>query len=582
MQSNKGSTEILEAVRACRAAFVAVGLLSACINVLYLTGSFFMLQVYDRVLTSQNVPTLIGLCVIAAFLYVFQGVLDLLRSRVLTRIGRSVDDALAGRVCEALMRLPLFAQIKTESLQPLRDLDHLRTFLAGAGPSALCDVPWMPMYLLICFVFHFWIGIAACVGGIILLALTIAAQYASRNPAKRVGQLSVSRSLIAERGLRNAEALEAMGMGRSIREIWEQANLKFMDANQQITDITSGLGALTRAWRAALQSGILAIGAYLVIHQEASAGIIIASSILTSRALAPLEMVIAQWKQFSSARMAWTRLNGLLTQVPPLPDRLPLSPPKARLSVEGLVLSPPGIPKVVVSDVGFELSAGQGLGIIGTSASGKSSLVRALVGVWTPIRGKVRLDGAALDQWSPIERGTHIGYLPQDVELFDGSVAQNISRFEQHADPKMIRNAAAAAGVHDMILGLPEGYSTQIGEGGQALSAGQRQRLALARALFRDPFLVVLDEPNSNLDADGEAALTRAVEGIRERGGIVIVVAHRASALAGLDSLLLMANGRLQAFGEKNQVLARLSRPPSEQVTAPAAIRRINTIGQVS
>jgi len=517
--------------------------------------------VYDRVLTSQSIPTLLGLCVIAGFLYGFQAVLDILRSRILLRVGRSLDVSLSARVFDALVRLPLFKQAKSESLQSLRDLDQLRTFISGPGPSAMFDVPWMPLYLFICFLFHFWIGIAATIGGIVLLGMTLLIEFRSRRSIASVNAHSSTRSLLAERSRRNAEVLEAMGMGQRAGEIWQRSNSKFLNEHQRLSDIAGGLGAISRVFRAWLQSGILAIGAYLVINQEASGGVIIASSILTARALQPLESVIGQWKSFTAARESWARLSELLKEIPAAPELLPLPRPTSKITIEGVSVVPPSGTRMVVSDVTFQLNAGDGLGIIGHSASGKSSLVRALVGVWQPVRGKVRLDGGSLDQWTSRERGAFIGYLPQDVELFSGTVAENIARFQENVDPREIFDAASAASVHELILRLPDGYSTQIGEAGQALSSGQRQRIALARALFGNPFIVILDEPNSNLDAEGETALTRAVEGIRARGGIAIVVAHRPSALIAVDHLLVMGEGRRQAFGPKDEVLALISRP---------------------
>lgn len=566
-------SELIQALIACRVALVSVGVLSAFVNVLYLTGSFFMLQVYDRVLTSQSIPTLIGLCSLALFLYLFQAVLDVLRSRLLIRVGRSLDTSLSGRVFDVMIRSPLLKPGKSESLQPLRDLDQVRSFVSSTAPSAMFDVPWMPLYLLICFIFHVWIGIAATLGGAILFGLTLLIEFRTKNTVRKLNTDSANRSVQAERCRRNAEVIEALGMGARAGEIWQQSNTRFLDGHQDVSDVTGGLGAISKVFRACLQSGILALGALLVIKQEATAGIIIASSILTSRALAPLESVIGQWKGFTSAREAWQRLTDLLKDIPETKPSIPLPAPTRSVAVEGVTLAPPGSNRIVVSDVTFSLTSGQGLGVIGQSASGKSSLVRALVGVWQPLRGKVRLDGAALDQWTSEQRGPFIGYLPQDVELFSGTIAENIARFQEAAEPRSVFDAASAAGVHEMILRLPQGYATQIGESGQALSAGQRQRVALARALYGDPFLVVLDEPNSNLDGEGELALTKAVEGVRARGGVVIVVAHRPSALQAVDHVMLMMDGRVKAFGAKEDVLAMISRGPPVPAPAMGQIR---------
>jgi ATP-binding cassette subfamily C protein len=357
-------------------------------------------------------------------------------------------------------------------------------------------------------------------------------------------------------------------MACRLRARWEEVNQSNLDAHQHASDVAGGLAGFSKTARMALQSAVLGIGGYLVIQGEASAGIIIAGSILAARALAPVELVIAHWKGFVSARQSWTRLRDLLASSPEPAATLSLRKPLSRLSVEAVSVVPPGDQRLVVREVSFSLENGSALGVIGPSASGKSSLARALVGVWRPVRGTVRLDGAALDQWSPEALGQHIGYLLQDIELFDGTIAQNISRFAADPDPELIIRAAEQAGVHDLIVRLRNGYHTTIGEGGMALSGGQRQRIALARALYNDPFLVVLDEPNSNLDAEGEQALTQAIQGIRARGGIAVAIAHRPSALGAIDQVLVMANGEAKAFGPKDQIMRPLVRP-----VAPTSVR---------
>lgn len=546
--------------------------MSGVVNVLALTGSFFMLQVYDRVIPGRSVPTLIGLAVFAGTLFVFQGVLELIRSRLLVRIGMALDARVSGQVYTALMRLPLRTKLPGDGLQSLRDLDQVRSFLSSTGPTALFDLPWMPLYLIICFLFHFWIGMTALAGAIVLASLNLLAEVRTREPAKRANSQAAARNTLAEATRRNAEALQAMGFGARIAERWAGVNADYLNTNATASDLAGTLGTISKVLRMMLQSGILAIGAYLVIHQEATAGIMIASSIMMSRALAPVELAIAHWKGFVSARQAWTRLSQLLAMLPQTATSVSLPAPVSALAVESISVTPPGERRVVVQDVGFALEKGAGLGVVGPSASGKSSLVRAIAGIWLPIRGTVRLDGATLDQWSPEELGNHIGYLPQDVQLFDGTIAENIARFESRPPSDKILAAAQAAGVHDLVVHLPEGYETRIGEAGAALSAGQRQRVALARALYGDPFLVILDEPNSNLDAEGEAALAAAIEEVRARGGIAVVVAHRPSALASLDQVLVMANGRVQAFGPKNEVLGKVTRPggvPLKVVSGP-------------
>ena len=558
-----GRSELADALAACRNALIGVAVFSGMSNILMLTGAFFMLEVYDRVLPSRSVPTLVGLTIIAITLFAAMGVLDLIRARVLVRIGASLDEALSGRVYEALIQIPLRTGNRSDGLMPLRDLDNIRSFLSGMGPIAFFDLPWLPIYIVICFLFHPLIGLTALFGAIVLAVLTVITELRTRRPVQRAAHLALARNGIAELSQSNAEALAAMGMVGRVAARWGEANRRYMATQREASDTAGGLGSVAKVFRLILQSGVLAVGAWLVINQQATAGIIIAGSILSARALAPVDLAIANWKSFANARQGWRRLNKLLALFPPAAAVMPLEAPAKSLAVEAVSALAPGTQRPVVQDVHFTLHAGNGLGIIGPSGSGKSCLARLLVGVWPPARGKIRLDGAALDQWTPEALGRHIGYLPQDVELLSGNVAQNIARFEDDAKPEDVLAAAKAAGVHDLIVKMPDGYETGVGEQGTALSAGQAQRIALARALYRDPFMVVLDEPNSNLDAEGDEALARAILGIRERGGIVIVVAHRPSAIAGLDLVLVMNGGRQQVFGPKDDVLNKvLQRTP--------------------
>jgi PrtD family type I secretion system ABC transporter len=561
-------SELAAALASCRGAFVATGLLSGMSNVLMLTGAMFMLEIYDRVLPSRSVATLIGLAVLAGGLYVALGLLDLIRARILARIGISLDEALSARLYQTIVRLPALVGLRNDSAAPMRDLDTVRAFLGGVGPVALFDLPWMPVYLGICFAFHFWIGMTATIGAFVLVVLTLLAEWLVLKPTRTAAQLAQARTTMIEASKRNSEALVAMGMLPHLMGRWSKVNADYLASNRSASDAAGGLGALSKVLRMMLQSAVLGVGAYLVIFQQASAGIIIAGSILSARALAPVDIAIAHWRGWVAARQSWDRLRALLAKIPSDTDPMPLEPPHKTLVVENASVVPPGEHRAVVRELSLKLQRGNALGIIGPSASGKSSFARILVGYWAPAQGKVTLDGAALDQWSPTTLGRHIGYLPQHVELLNGTVAQNISRFEPDADPKAIRAAAAAAGVHNMIVALENGYDTQIGERGAGLSAGQAQRIALARALYRDPFLVVLDEPNSNLDADGDAALTQAILGIRARGGIAVVIAHRPSAIAGVDLLLAMKEGRAVAFGPKDEVLAKVLH--REQPAAPA------------
>jgi len=556
-------SELAVALDRNRTALKCVGVFSGLINILMLTGPLVLLQVYDRVMPSHRVPTLIGLGILTAALFSFQGILEAIRRRVLLRMGSAIDADISGRVYDLVVRLPLSTRGGGDGLQPMRDLDQIRSYLSSAGPGALFDLPWMPLYVGVCFPFHPLIGIAALCGAAILIILTLTTEFATRRPSKAATGFAAARFALLEASRRNAEVLRAMGMGPQLSARFHAVNKDYLQSHSSVSDLAGALGSLSRVVRLMIQSLVLGLGAYLVINQEATAGVIIASAILVSRALAPVELAIANSKGFVAARQARKRLDELLMILPESKQPLALPAPRGILAVESVSATPPGNPRIVLQDVSFALKGGDGLGIIGPSGSGKSSLARLIVGVWQPVRGKVRLDAAALDQWSPEALGRHVGYLPQNVELFDGMVAENICRFEASPDPHAIIAAARAAGVHELIVNLPEGYETKIGEAGANLSAGQRQRIALARALYRDPFLVLLDEPNSNLDSDGEEALASAILSVRARGGIAIVIAHRPSALGSVNHVLVLNGGRQQAFGAKDAVLRSAVRPVS-------------------
>lgn len=546
--------------------FLGLALVSGVVNVLALTSPLFMLQVYDRVLASGSVPTLIGLAILALGLFAFQCMLDIIRARVLMRIGERFDLRFSKRVHDAVTRLPLISRVSGDGLQPLRDLDNIRGFVSGSGPTAFFDLPWMPFYLGICFLFHFWIGVTALAGAILLVSLTLFTNIFTQKPVREATAENMVRNRLLEASRRNAEVIQAMGMGGRLGSRWQGANQAYLLANRKAGDVAGGLGTVSRTFRIVLQSAILAVGALLVIEQKATGGIMIASSIMMGRALAPVDLAIANWRSFIAARQSWGRLKALLGQVPALPETLPLPAPERELRVEHVVVAPPGERKPTVTGINFQLAAGSALGVIGPSGSGKSTLSRILIGAWMPIAGQVRLDGATFDQWDREALGQHIGYLPQGVELFEGTIAQNISRFSDEADAEAVISAAKVAGAHELILRFEKGYETDIGEAGSALSAGQRQRIGLARALYGEPFLVVLDEPNANLDADGEAAVIRAIASVRERKGIAIVVAHRPSAIAATDYVLMMEEGRMRAFGLRDDVLSKVLKP-----AAPAA-----------
>jgi PrtD family type I secretion system ABC transporter len=549
-------------------ALIGVGLFSAVINTLVLTGSFYMLQVYDRVLPSRSVPTLIGITILLVVLYGAYGALDFARVRALSRIGLGIDRQLRSRVLEAEMLMPLRARLGGDQMRPVRDLDQVRAFFSGLGPTALFDMPWLPVYVALIYLLHPVLGLFAVSAAILLVVLTIMTEARTKRPSKDANKSNATRQSFSDATRRNAEVIHAMGLAPHAVERWDAMNERYLADQLAISDASNGIGTASKVLRLLLQSGILGLGAYLAIKGELSGGSLIACSIILSRALAPIEIAITHWKGFVAMRQSAARLNHVLGTMPSPDDiSLELPRPSQSLEVTDLYVAPPGESMPVVSGVTFRLSAGEGLGVIGPSAAGKSTLIRALAGVWAPLPrgGTVRLDGATFDQWTADKIGRDIGYLPQDIELFDGTVAENIGRLDPEAPSDAVIKAAKLAGIHEMIVALPTGYNTRIGEGGAKLSGGQRQRLGLARALYGDPFLVILDEPNSNLDVQGDNALTDAIFSVRERGGIVVLVAHRPSALSGVDKVLALTRGQAQAFGPRDEVLKSVLRPvPSD------------------
>jgi ATP-binding cassette subfamily C protein PrsD len=554
-----GDDPVSSALRESARRMIGVAVFSGVINILMLSGSLYMLQVYDRVIPSRNLATLFGLSLMVLIAYLVQGYFDAMRSRMLCRIATLFDGALQGSIHSALATLPLRGVKPVLMQQPLRDLDQVRTFMSGMGPTAFLDMPWIPIFLIGLFLFHPLIGFTALLGTAAIIAMTLVTERISRGATKAASDLNAQRQVLADATQRNAEIVRALGMTDRLTARWSQANERYLQENIRATDVYANLGSSAKVLRYILQSGMLGMGAYLVIADKASGGIMIASSILMGRALAPVEIALGTWKQLSAARQGLTRLRDILkaTAQPPAPP-VKLPRPGRELSVQNLAVAAPGFDMPIVSGVTFSLKAGSGLALLGASASGKTSLSKALVGIWPAHRGAVRLDGASLDQWRNEDLGRHIGYLPQDVGLFDGTVAENICRFDENASSDAILKAAQIAGVHDIILRLPEGYATRIGQGGMSLSAGQKQRVGLARAVFGDPFLLVLDEPNANLDADGENALTRAIGIMRQNKSIVVVISHRPSALSALDMTMVLYEGKLIAFGPSAEVFARV------------------------
>jgi len=555
------SGELSAPLRRSRLAIGGVAVFSGLVNLLALASSLYMLQLYDRVLPAHSVPTLVGLSLLMLGLYFFLGLFEWLRARIMSRIAARLDRDLRTRVFGLVLALPLRSRAGQDALQPVGDLDQVRGFLSGPGPVALIDLPWMPLYLALVYLLHPWLGVLALAGALVLIGLTVLTEMSSRAPARASSGSAAKRRVFLEAGRRNAEVIRALGMEKRLSVLWSALGDRHLGHHLASSDIAGGYAAVSRVVRLVIQSAVLGLGAFLVIVGEATGGVMIAASILSSRALAPVELAIANWKAFLAARNSATRLAALLVAHPERPSMMALPRPSTSLSVEGLWVAAPGRDQPILRNVSFTLAAGSALGVIGPSAAGKSTLARALVGAWPALRGSVRLDSAALDQWSPQALGEHVGYLPQDIELFDGTVAENIARFAPDAQSPAIIAAALMADIQEMVLRLPAGYETRIGEGGAVLSAGQRQRLALARALFGEPFLVVLDEPNSNLDSAGDAALARAITTARSRGAIVVIVAHRPSALAGCDQVLVLADGQVQAFGPRDEVLQAVLQP---------------------
>jgi ABC-type protease/lipase transport system fused ATPase/permease subunit len=519
---------------------IGIAAFSGVINILMLSGSLYMLQVYDRVIPSRNLATLLGLSLIVLFAYLVQGYFDALRTRMLCRVATLFDVGLQESIHTALATLPLRGVKPVLMQQPLRDLDQVRAFMSSMGPTAFLDMPWIPIFLIALFLFHPAIGMTALLGTVAIIAMTLLTERMSRGAARAAMDSSAQRQVLADVTQRNAEIIRALGMMDRLTARWSQANERYLRQNIQATDVYANLGSGAKVLRYVLQSGMLGIGAYLVVADRASGGIMIASSIMMGRALAPVEVALGTWKQLVAARQGIARLREIckVTAKPPAPPVV-LPRPHRELSVQEIAVAAPGTDRPIVSK-----------------------------------HGVIRLDGAAIDQWSNEDLGRHIGYLPQEVGLFDGTVAENICRFDDGATSDAILKAAQIAGVHEIILRLPDGYSTRIGQGGMSLSAGQRQRIGLARAVFGDPFLVVLDEPNANLDADGENALGRAILALRRQQCVVIVISHRPSALAALDMAMVLYEGKAIAFGSREQIFERIHRAPGQPASAtqPAAM----------
>ncbi len=563
-----GLDELRLARRESRGLFWAAGLFSVFVNLLMLTGPLYMLQVYDRVLGSRSEATLLALTVLVVFLYVMMGLLDYARGRIMARVGARFQARLDKRVFNAVIRKNALG-IRDESATALRDLEAVQRLLTSPALMALFDLPFTPLFLFGIFLFHPWLGGLALLGGVLLVALTLTNQFATRRPLLAANRATAHSEMLSEQLRSEAEMIQAMGMRDAAFKRWQKLRTQALGEHMHAADLGGSFSTAGRAFRLLLQSAMLGLGAYLVLQAQLTPGAMIAGSILMGRALAPIELTIGQWPLFERARKGWGTLAALLSEVPQEPARTALPRPQALLEVQQATVVPPGEAQAALKLVNFTLKPGQALGVIGKSGAGKSTLARALTGAWHPAGGKIRLDGAALEQYDPSVLGTLIGYLPQRVELFDGTIAENIAKLSDAPDSEAVVAAAKRADAHDMIVKLPEGYDSRVSANGGRLSGGQIQRIGLARALYGDPVLLILDEPNSNLDNDGSQALNRAIKGFTQRGGSVLIMAHRPSAIEQCDMLLMLDDGRVTAFGPKDEVLRRMVQNHSQITGKP-------------
>lgn len=550
--------EISEALGSFKKTFRTVGIFSAVINILMLMPALYMLQLYDSVLTSRNEMTLLMLTLIMLGAYVFMAALEFVRSFVLIRVGAKLDQELNKRVYTAAFEQNL-KQRDSNAGQALQDLTNIRQFLTGNALFAFFDAPWFPVYLLVIFLFHPILGVFALCGTIILIILALINERISRKPLAEANSMAVASSALATNNLRNAEVIEAMGMLPNLQARWYELHSKFLNLQADASEKAGIINACTKFTAVSLQSLMLGLGALLVLDDSISPGMMIAGSILLGKAIGPVQQLIAVWKQFGSTRSAYERLTSLLEKNPAREPGMALPKPMGHISVENVTAAPPGTKVPVIKGLNFMIPAGEILGVIGPSGSGKSTLARLLVGVWPATIGTVRLDGADVYQWNKDELGSYIGYLPQDIELFGGTVSENIARFGEINAEKVIL-ASKRAGVHEMILNMPEGYDTPLSEGGGGLSGGQKQRIGLARAMYDDPSVIVLDEPNSNLDDLGESALLAAVKDLKQRGKTIVLITHRTSIISVTNKLLLLHEGSAKLFGPTDQVLAELTK----------------------
>mgnify|MGYP003669542352 FL=1 len=564
----RGRSELIKIRSESRSLYWMVAVFSFVVNMLMLTGPLYMLNVYDRVLGSRSLETLIALTVLVAFLYGCMGILDFVRGRVMGRVGARFQARLDRRVFSAVLKATTLNRAPREAATGLRDLEAVQRLITSPALMALFDLPWAPLFFLGIFVFHPLMGVLALVGAFVLILVALANQASTRGPLERANATSFASESLGAQIRGESEMVHSLGMRGAAFDRWQMARGASLDATISAADAAGTFTSMTKAFRLFLQSAMLGLGAYLVLRGELTPGAMIAGSILLGRGLAPIEMIVGQWAVFQKGREGWRKLAVLLGNIPVDQDRTTLPKPAARLVADSVTMLPPGGQQATLRMISFTVEPGQAVGIIGTSGAGKSTLARALTGVWKPAGGKIRLDGAALDQYDPDVLGQHIGYLPQRVQLFDGTIKENIARMSLTPDDAMVVAAAKKADAHEMILRLPDGYDTRVTATGGQLSGGQIQRVGLARAIYGDPVVLVLDEPNSNLDNAGSAALNSAVLQQKAAGGIVFVMAHRPDAIFHCDTLLVLENGTKRAYGPKDEVLRQVTKNRDEIVKA--------------
>lgn len=554
-KTNKSDLE--EALKLCKGAFISAAGFSMVINLLQLVPTIYMLQLYDRVVPTGNRSTLLMLTLIMLVLFLTMGALEWVRSQILVRVSSRLETLLNERLFQVAYKFSLYTGGQRASSQPLDDLTSLRQFMTGNGLFAFFDVPWMPVYIAVMFIFHPLYGWAAVATSIILIIIAIIQEKSTGNLLNEANTLAVAGRGLVNKNLRNAEVIESMGMLQNIQQRWLEGTRQVLVLQATASSRAGLISGLSKIIRLSSQSLILGLGAYLVIENEITPGLMIGGSILLGRALAPIDLMIGTWKGFINARSQYKRLNEMLLQIPAESEKMTLPAPEGSFQIEAAVVVPPGAKTPVIKGITMGIAKGDVVGIIGPSGAGKSTFARALLGIWPAANGKIRLDGADVFAWNRHELGPFFGYLPQDIELFEGTISENIARFGD-IDPEKVVNAAKMADVHDLILRLPEGYDTRIGASGGNLSGGQRQRIGLARALYGDPVVVVLDEPNSNLDEQGELALGNAIQRLKQKRVTVIVITHRNNVLANVDKLLILNDGLLSVYGPKDQVVAHL------------------------